>query len=94
MRRLWRSLFKDWETRWQECRECLEEIIPAARFLWQRGESERDWQLSYWGYSLGRRIGELDAALRIMKQEESFWAGRDDREAKNYSASAATATRR
>ena len=31
------KLFKDWETRWQECRECLEEIIPATGFLWQRG---------------------------------------------------------
>ena len=36
------ELFKDWETRWQECRECLEEIIAAAKFLhasddWDRG---------------------------------------------------------
>jgi ATP/maltotriose-dependent transcriptional regulator MalT len=26
-------LFKDWETRWRDCRECLAEIIPAAKFL-------------------------------------------------------------
>ena len=34
----WSGLFKDWETRWQDCRECLEEMIPAAGFLWERGE--------------------------------------------------------
>src|SRR5271157_4136936 len=77
------KLFKDWETRWKECRECLEEIIPAGSFLSQRGESGRNWQLSHWGYLLGLRIGELDVSLRIMKQEESFCAGRDDCEAKN-----------
>jgi tetratricopeptide (TPR) repeat protein len=77
------KLFKDWETRWQECRECLEEIIPAADFVWKRGETSRtDW-LIYWGYALGQRIGELDAALRILKQEESLWATRDGRDAKN-----------
>src|SRR5208337_2850416 len=77
------KLFKDWETRWRECRECLEEVMPAAKLVWLRGETSRtDW-LIYWGYALGRRIGELDAALRILKQEESFWAGRDDREAKD-----------
>src|SRR5271157_1629951 len=76
-------LFKDWETRWQECRECLEEIIPASGFLWRRGESAREVRLSHCGYVLGKRIGELDAALRILQQEESFWAGRVDGEAKN-----------
>src|SRR5271157_3404534 len=64
--------FKDWETRWQDCRECLEEIIPAAGFLWQSGESDRDWQLAFAGFSTGYRIGELDAALRIMKQREEI----------------------
>ena len=77
------KLFKDWETRWQECLECLQEIIPAAGFLWSCGETSREAWLTYWGYALGTRIGEQDAALRILQQEESFWAGRDDREAKN-----------
>ena len=76
-------LFKDWQTRWQDCRECLEEIIPAAGFLWQTGEGARESWLTYWGYALGLRVGELDAALRILQQHESFWTGRDDREAKN-----------
>src|SRR5271166_4889713 len=65
-------LFKDREARWRECRECLEEVIPAARFLWAKGETERDWQLEFRGYSLGLRIGEHDAAIRIMQQAESF----------------------
>jgi tetratricopeptide (TPR) repeat protein len=76
------KLFKDWETRWQECRECLEEIVPAAKFLWEQAEHDREWHLSSWGCELGRRIGELDAAFRIAKEEESLWAGRDDKEGK------------
>src|SRR5271157_4803700 len=76
------KLFKDWETRWQECRECLEEILPAARFRWERGESAREAALSMWGYFLAGRIGEMDVALRIMKEQEVFCAGRDDRDAK------------
>ncbi len=62
------ELFKDWEKRWQECRECLEETIPAAEGLHQQGRSA--WPLVYWGWDLGRRTGELDVALRIMQQEE------------------------
>ncbi len=76
------KLFKDWETRWQECRECLEEVIQVAGFLWRQGEISREAWLTYWGYSTGLRIGELDAALRILQQEVLFWEGRDDREAK------------
>src|SRR5215469_7834465 len=74
------KLFKDWEARWQECRECLDEIMPAARFLWNQAEHERELQLGSWGCELGRRIGELDAAFRIAKEEESLWADPDQRE--------------
>ena len=77
------KLFNDWETRWRECRECLEEILPAAAFLWERGEIDREWQLGFRGFATAYRIGEMDAAVRITKLEESFWAGRDDPEAKN-----------
>ena len=66
------ALFKDWEMFWQQRRECLEEIIPAVKFLAGRGESGREWQLGYQGCSLGLRIGELDVALRIMEQEEAL----------------------
>ena len=76
------KLFKDWETRWQECRECLEEIIPAAGFLSSGGKSERAWQLSGSAYELGRRIGDSDAALRIMQHEKSLLSDRTDDEAK------------
>ncbi len=48
------KLFKDWETRWQECRECLEEIIPAAEYLWGRRRSQpRRAGSVIWGYALG-----------------------------------------
>jgi tetratricopeptide (TPR) repeat protein len=65
------NLFKSWEARWQECRECLEEIIPAIKFVTGRGDADRGWRLGYKGYSLARRTGELDVALRIMRQEEA-----------------------
>ena len=76
------DLFKDWETRWQECRECLEEIIPAADSCGKREESGRQtWKL-IGSYSTAERIGETDAAHRILQQEEAFWTERDDREAR------------
>lgn len=75
------QLFEDWETRWRECRECLAEIILAAEFLWERGAKERQSRLSYCGYAVARRTGELDEAFRILKQEESFHAGHRDRQA-------------
>jgi tetratricopeptide (TPR) repeat protein len=77
------ALFEDWEKRWRDCRECLEEVIPAMEHLWQTGVPKRMGELSYWGFELGRRIGELEAAMRILTQEESFWTGRDDDEAKD-----------
>ena len=77
------NLFKDWETRWQDCRECLEEVIPATARRWQSGETSRQGWMTYWGYALGRRIGELEAALRILQQEESLWADGEGVEAKN-----------
>jgi tetratricopeptide (TPR) repeat protein len=76
------SLFKDWETRWKDCRECLDEVIPAAAYLWQQGETFRQSWTTHRGYALARRIGEPEAALRILQQEESFWKGREDRAAK------------
>ncbi len=74
-------LFEDWEARWRDCRECLTEIIPAAKFLWERQESTRQSWLSYRGRAVALRIGELEEAFRILKQEESFHAGHGDREA-------------
>ena len=77
------KLFKDWETRWKDCSQCLEEIVPAVQSLWNRGDGERGWQLSYLGYSLGRRVGEWDAALLIMKHEQFLWEGRNEVQAKS-----------
>ena len=86
-------LFKDWETRWRDCRECLEEIMTAARFLSVRGERSRENVLTDWGYALSRRIGELDAGFRILKLDEELRAGQYDRQARtNWRRS--TATRR
>lgn len=73
------ELFEDWETRWRECRECLEEIIPNTLFLGDRGESFRAWQLSYKGYKAGRRMGDLDVAFRIMQLENKLACERDDK---------------
>ena len=71
-------LFKDWETRWCDCRECLAEIIPAAKFLWERKESTRQSWLTYNAWAVAQRIGKLEEAIRILKQEESFHAGKTD----------------
>lgn len=75
------TLFDDWEARWRDCRECLAEIIPAAQFLWDRGESSRQTQITHKGSSVARRTGELEDAFRFLKQEESLCDGHDDREA-------------
>jgi hypothetical protein len=75
-------LFKEWETRWRDCRECLGEVIPAMEHLWRVGAAMGTAWLSHWGFSLGWRIGELEAALRIVVKEESIWAGGNDRGAK------------
>jgi tetratricopeptide (TPR) repeat protein len=66
------KLFKDWETRWRDCSECLAEVIPAVEFMEMRGERRRGWRLSFLGCELGRRTGELETALRIMQQEEAI----------------------
>jgi tetratricopeptide (TPR) repeat protein len=84
------QLFKDWDTRWRECHECLDEILPAARYLWEQGQTDREELLTQWGYMLTRRTGELALALRIVQQQEAFWVERDDRDARqmlpgNYS---------
>lgn len=76
------ALFKDWETRWRDCLECLAEVIPAVEHLWQTGATERMGNLAYWGFDLGWRIGELEAAMRILFKRDSFWGGRIDKEAK------------
>jgi tetratricopeptide (TPR) repeat protein len=75
------ELFGDWEARWQECRECLPEILPAAEFLWSLDSNRESW-LSYWAMRMAFRIGELDTALRIEQQNERFWSSRQDSDAR------------
>jgi len=74
-------LFRDWETRWKDCRECLPEVVFALELLCEGNAKDRIAWLTYWGYSTGERIGELDVAFRILQVEESFWAGREGRDA-------------
>ena len=77
------ALFADWETRWQDCRACLAEIIPAMHVLWAQGESNRMQWLSFHGYAVARRIGELESALRILHEQEGFWFGGEDNASKD-----------
>jgi hypothetical protein len=65
-------LFADWERRWRECRECLAEVSPAVQHLRKKSESSRAAWLTYRGFETGRRIGELEIALRIVQQEEAL----------------------
>src|SRR6202167_2070848 len=76
------GILKDWQRRWKDCRECLDEVIPAMEQLWRSGADGRMGALSFWGYAAGKRIGELDAASRILLHGDRFWAGRHDGEAK------------
>jgi len=76
------GILKDWQRRWKDCRECLDEVIPAMEQLWRSGAAGRMGALSFWGYAAGKRIGELDAASRILLHGDRFWAGRHDGEAK------------
>lgn len=76
-------LFQDWEQKWRECRECLSEIIPAMEHLWKSGQEERAGNLASSGSSAGKRVGELETALAILKREENHWAGRQDPGAKD-----------
>jgi tetratricopeptide (TPR) repeat protein len=80
------ALFKDWQTRWRDCRECLDEIIPAGALLGSKGEGRRHWDLSFKAFETGLRIGELDVAFRIMQQEENLAAksGNTDTLQKTY----------
>ena len=56
------KVFKDWETRWRDCRECLEEVEPAATISLgcETGASD-----DLTDRPLAERIGELDAAFRV-----------------------------
>ena len=76
-------LFKEWQTRWQDCRECLGEIDAAAQFLWERGERLRENWLTDWGYLLSKRIGEMDASMRILNLDEVLRRGQSDRESQS-----------
>jgi NB-ARC domain len=73
-------LFADWEWRWRECRECLQEGIPAVQHLWENNESSRAAWLAYRGFETARRIGELEIALRIVQQEEVLCLELDDKD--------------
>jgi hypothetical protein len=64
--------FADWERRCRQCRECLPEVIPAVQHLWEKSQSSRAAWLTYWGCETGRRIGDLEIALRILQQEEAL----------------------
>jgi tetratricopeptide (TPR) repeat protein len=73
-------LFKDRGTRWLECRECLEEIIPATDFLSTTRtdflsttrDDTRAGRINFWGYDIAEKIGELDAAYRMIQLQENL----------------------
>jgi tetratricopeptide (TPR) repeat protein len=70
--RVLEGLFRHWEGRWRECRECLMEVIPAVQHLWQKNEGSRAAWLTDRGFEAAWRIGELEIALRIVQQEEAL----------------------
>jgi len=74
--------FENWEKDWQECRECLAEVISAVVFL-NKSDRVRARTLDFRAYSTALRIGELGTAFRIVRGNEELWTGRSDIESKN-----------
>jgi tetratricopeptide (TPR) repeat protein len=74
------ELFRNWETRRQDCAECLGEVLSATECFHEQPEHKRAWNLAYCGFSTARRIGELDIALRLMQQEDRLAEQRGDRD--------------
>ena len=58
------ELLKNRRERWRDCRECLEEIIPASAFLSNRGNDARARRNSFWGYDIATDIGEIDVGFQ------------------------------
>jgi tetratricopeptide (TPR) repeat protein len=86
-------LFKDWETRWEACRECLAEVTLAAAYLHGRRKDENapeldfddlGWMLAVKGFAVGERIGEWESALQIMRQQESLWIKKNHPRGKQF----------
>jgi tetratricopeptide (TPR) repeat protein len=75
------EVFREWETRWRDCRECLPEVPAAADHWWRNGDRGQAQELSKAASRLADRIGELDTALRILNEQEKRWAGSTDRAA-------------
>jgi hypothetical protein len=50
----------------------LPEVIPAVQHLSEKSESSRAEWLTYRGFETGRRIGELEMALRIIQHQEAL----------------------
>jgi len=49
----------------------------------EEGSVYKTQQLAYLGFETGWRTGELETALRILREEESFWKDREDQDAKD-----------
>lgn len=67
------KMFADWESRWNECKECLPEIVPTLDFLIEGRQLDVMDFLAYRGFETGRRVGELVMALGILKKGEQVW---------------------
>jgi hypothetical protein len=59
---------------------------PCCAALWEKSQSSRAALLTYRGVATGRRIGELEIALRIVQQEEALCLelGNKDGLSRNY----------
>ena len=67
------ALFNDWQARWQDCRQCLSELIPAIQLAWTRGLNDRGNALLNSGFEAAYRIGELVSAYEIAKHGQAYY---------------------
>ena len=77
------KLFLDRESKWQDCRNCLGEAMPALHLAIEGGARERITAIGAGGFETAYRFGDYDRALQILSLEESFWSAHDDNEAKD-----------
>ncbi len=76
--------FSNWETQWNECKECFLEIIAALEFFREGDKKNSMARLAHQGFACAYRVGEWVLAFQILKTEELMWEAIGGEEAKHH----------
>lgn len=63
------NIFKDWQSRWSDCSECMQEINPAVAFLWNR-DNKRAKQLLFFQHECAKIIRDLETEIVVKQQAD------------------------